>query len=402
VSGSDAQTITGCRIVTGGTGTIPAGTVTVKNGKIVAVQDWLADISATTLDATGLTLLPGFLDVHIHGGGGRDTMEATPEALQAICRTHAQNGTTGLLLTTITQSREAIGAALHQARQAIEAGSAFCPEGAQILGVHLEGPYIHPERPGAQPRQFVRDYCADEFAEWLAIAGNTLRLITLAPERPGGHDLIRACLEAGIVVSQGHTDATATETVQAIQAGVRQATHLFNAMPPLHHRKPGPIPIFLTDNRVRVEIIADGHHVAPEAIRLALQAKGADGILLITDAMAGAGANEGVYDLGGNTVTVANGKALLPDGTLAGSVLTMIQAVRNMQGWFNLDWDTLARLSSGNAAEQFGWKHKGKIAPGYDADFVLVDDALHLHKTIIGGQIVSHARPTFPPKPLSA
>ncbi|MBC8134313.1 MAG: N-acetylglucosamine-6-phosphate deacetylase [Fibrella sp.] len=341
------------------------------------------------LGATGLTLLPGFIDIHIHGGGGSDTMNATPDALRTICRTHARNGTTGLLLTTMTQSREKITNALTAARNAYESGADFCPDGARVLGIHLEGPYISAKRPGAQPKEFVRPYDAAEFAEWLDVAGAALKLITLAPEEPGADSLMRVCRERGIVVSFGHTDASAEQTRTALDIlGYAHATHLFNAMPALHHRNPGILGVALTDDRMRCEIISDGHHVAPEIARLALAAKNDSNVILITDAMAGAGAPDGRYDLGGHAVAVANGKALLPDGTLAGSVLTMAQAVRNVREWTGAGWETLGRISSTNAANALGMMNKGRIATDADADFVLVDDSLTVRGTYIGGQCV--------------
>jgi N-acetylglucosamine-6-phosphate deacetylase len=380
--------LSGARLVTP-TGVIERGTLVADAGRIVEVGQGPAPAGTEVIDGDGLTALPGFLDVHIHGAGGADTMDATPDALRTICRTHARFGTTGLLATTMTQSRERIAAALRNARAAAEEGASFCPDGAQVLGIHLEGPYISPEKPGAQPKQFVRDYDAGEFADWLEITRGTMKLITLASERPGADALMAACRAAGIVVSLGHTDATAEEARSAIDAGAVHGTHLFNQMPPLHHRKPGTAAALLTDDRAKAEIIADGHHVAPTMIALALRAKGTEGILLITDAMAGAGTGgDGVYDLGGQSVTVANGRATLADGTLAGSVLTMGQAAANLRQWFGTSWSDLARLTSTNAAEQMGWVNKGRLAPGADADFVLVDDALTVHATFIAGRCV--------------
>ena len=346
---------------------------------------WTTDADTETVDARGLILMPGFLDVHIHGGGGSDTMDAGAEALRAICQTHARFGTTGLLLTTMTQSRPAISNALKTARTAWEAGPTFCPNGAQVLGVHIEGPYISPKKPGAQPAQFVRNYDVDEFSEWLDITGGAIKLITVAPEMPGADELIRACKNAGIVVSMGHTDANAGETRAALDGGVTHATHLFNAMPAIHHRAPGPIPVLLTDFRAHVEIIADGHHVAPEVIQMVLAAKGPNGVILITDAIAGAGVGDGSYDLGGNPVTVTNGKATLADGTLAGSVLTMAQAAKNVRNWTSADLPTLAHLTSTNAADQMGWKKRGRIAPDCAADLVLLDENFDVRATYVAG-----------------
>jgi N-acetylglucosamine-6-phosphate deacetylase len=381
--------LVGARVVTP-SGVIEDGVVVIENGSIRAVERarTLRLLGGEVIDAAGLTLLPGFLDVHIHGGGGADTMDATPDALQAICRTHAAHGTTGLLLTTITQSREKVGAALAAARDAVQSGADFCPDGAVPLGVHLEGPYICPARAGAQPKEFVRDYDASEFAEWLEIAAGTMKLITLAPERPHAEALIAAAQAAGIIVTIGHTDADAEQTEAALDAGVSHATHLFNAMPPLHHRKPGPIAPLLTDRRVLVEIIADGFHVAPEIVRLVMAAKGAERVALITDAMEGTGAGDGDYRLGGHPVTVREGKATLADGTLAGSVLTMDRAAANVRAWTNASWEEIARMTSTNVADEMGWQAKGRIARGADADFVLVDDSLTVHSTYIAGRCV--------------
>lgn len=368
-------------------------TLVADEGRLVALgpaEQVTVPANAGIVDGRGRTVLPGFLDVHIHGGGGADTMDATPDALRAICRTHAAHGTTGLLATTMTQSRDAITRALANARAARDAGPDFCPDGAQVLGIHLEGPYISPERPGAQPKEWVRDYDAAEFAGWLDITGDALKLITLAPERPGAPELITACRAAGVVVSLGHTDGTAEQIEHALAGGVSHATHLFNAMPGIHHRAPGPVPVLLTDARARaVEIIADGHHVAPPVIRMVLAAKGAAGVVLVTDAMAGAGAGDGAYELGGHAVNVANGRATLSDGTLAGSVLTMAQAARNVRAWApHLSWPDLARLTSTNAADELGWTNKGRLIPTADADFVLVDDDLNVHATFIAGRRV--------------
>jgi N-acetylglucosamine-6-phosphate deacetylase len=358
-----------------------------ETGRIVAVGGE-AGGADETVDADGLTVLPGFLDVHIHGGGGHDTMDATPDSLRAVLRTHAAHGTTGLLLTTITQSREKIAAALRAAADACAAGPAFCADGARPLGIHLEGPYISPARPGAQPKEFVRPYDVAEFDGWLRDAGGHLRLITLAPEEPNADALIAACRAVGVVVSFGHTDADAGQIHAAVDRGAAHATHLFNAMPPLHHRKPGPIGVALSDPRVMCEVIADGHHVAPEIVRLIVAAKGDRGTILITDAMAGAGAPDGTYDLGGHAVAVSGGKALLSDGTLAGSVLTMAQAAKNVRGWAGVGWDALARLTSTNAADQLGLTEYGRLAPGCAADFVLVDDDLTVHATYVAGRRV--------------
>lgn len=354
---------------------IENGTLTLEAGRIQAITE-------TAGTPSGRTVLPGFIDLHIHGGGGADTMNATPEALATICKTHAAHGTTRLLATTITQSDAAITAAL--------ANAAASPE-PLLAGIHLEGPYISSGKPGAQPKEFVRPYDEAEFAGWLAAAQGKLRQITLAPEQPGGEALIAACNAAGIVVSLGHTDITAEQTKRALDLGARQATHLFNAMSGIHHRNPGPIPVFLTDSRARVEVIADGHHVAPEVIALIYAAVGPTRFIAITDAMEGADKGDGVYGLGGYEVTVVNGKATLADGTLAGSLLLMDQAARNLRAWCNLSWQELAQVTATNAADQQGWLDTGRLVEGCIADLVVVDDGINVQATYVAGECVYSA-----------
>lgn len=381
--------VTHTRIVTP-EGVLEEGTLLAEGSRIVQIADRPGAIPphAEVVDGRGLTVLPGFLDLHVHGGGGADVMDATPDALRTLCRTHARQGTTGLLATTMTQSGERIHAALENAREAWKQGPDFCPDGAQVLGVHLEGPYLSPKRAGAQPIEWIRRFDAAEFTEWLDAAGGAMKLLTCAPEEADADALFARARGAGIVVSIGHTDASTAQVRTAFDRGATHATHLFNQMRPLHHREPGPIGVSLTDERVRVEVIADGHHVAPEIAQLILRAKGTCGVILITDAMAGAGAPEGLYELGGLPVTVAGGRATLADGTLAGSVLTMDRAAANVRAWTGIGWSDIARLTSTNAAEQMGWTSKGHLTPGGDADFVLVDDAMNVHATFIAGRCV--------------
>lgn len=323
------------------------------------------------IDAVGHLVLPGFLDLHVHGGGGADFMHGTPEAVRQVARTHARFGTTGLLATTLTASRDATDQAITAARSVIEQGRG--EDEARILGIHLEGPYICAARRGAQPAAHVRPPDVEEFTRWVTLSGGTIKQITLAPELNGAEALIHRARESGVVVSIGHTDATAQDVLQAIDWGATQATHTFNAMRPLHHREPGTAGAVLARPEILGEVIADGVHLHPLIVRLILAAKGPEGAVLITDAMEGAAMPEGNYELGGTLVRVQDGTASFADGTLAGSVLTMNRAFLNAQRFADLPPVDASRHASANAAQQLGLAERlGTLEPGKDADIVIL------------------------------
>lgn len=357
---------------------IPHGWVRIEGGIIaeIGIGDAIAEIAAPDL-----ILMPGFIDLHVHGGNNLEAMDGTPEALQGLSAFYAQHGVTSFLPTTWTAPRAPITHALK--------GIATLTEqplnGATILGAHVEGPYISPKKPGAQNPGDIRPADAAEFAEWLATG--TVRLITLAPEIQPNHDLIQTCLEHGITVSAGHTDATFAE-MQAAN-GITQTTHTFNAMRPLHHREPGTVGAAMLMDQLRCEVIADGVHVHPQMVRLLYQVKGADRIILITDAVRGAGLPIGTqYLQDGRTVTVRE-SAYLDDGTLAGSTLTMDAAVRNFQQFTGCTLIDLAKCASLTPARAIHVDNrKGSIAVGKDADLVLVDADLNVHLTMVGGRVV--------------
>lgn len=335
------------------------------------------------LDATDCTVLPGFIDLHIHGVNGYDTMDATPEALSEISRFLARSGVTGFLATTMTAPPEPTMAAVRNAAAVFDTDL----PGARLLGVHLEGPYLSPKFPGAQPADYVRDPDLGEF-EALVNAG-PIRLITMAPERPSGHALIVAARRRGIVVVMGHTAATYDEAMAAVQQGASQATHTFNAMTPLHHREPGVVGATLSSDEIFAQIIPDNIHVHPAAMRILACCKGPERTLLITDAIRAAGLPEGESELGGQRVVVRNGECRLANGTLAGSIVTMDQALRNFlaaAGW------SLAHgwpVSSRTAATALGLENElGSVAPGYRADLVLLDRNLEVAATLVGGRPV--------------
>ncbi|GAB4549920.1 MAG: N-acetylglucosamine-6-phosphate deacetylase [Anaerolineae bacterium] len=341
---------------------------------------------ARVIYGAGGWLLPGFIDLHVHGSDGVDTMDATPEALHTMARFFAQHGVTGFLATTVTAPREAIRRALANAAACLGTTAG----GASLLGVHLEGPYINLKAKGAQAGEFVRLADTQEWAEWREYG--VIRQITAAPEFPENLALLDSFAASGGISSIGHTQATYDEAIRAIQGGARQVTHCFNAMTGIHHRNPGVAGAALTQDSVKAEIIADFLHLHPAILDLIVRAKGTSGVIAITDAIEAAGQPEGEYDLGGLPVLVRDGKATLADGTLAGSVLTMDQAFRNLAQATNLLPDQLVPIFSTNAAKQLGLAdRKGVLAAGFDADLVLMSDALHVKMTLVGGQVAYQA-----------
>lgn len=338
------------------------------------------------VDLPGGYVAPGYIDLHVHGGGGADFMDADPEAVAVITETHARHGTTGLFATTLTAPEEAILRALRAIRAAPR-------RGARILGVHIEGPFISPRWKGAQSDRHIRPASVAEIDRWLAVGAPEGRWhVTLAPEAVGAAACIRYLARRGAVVSAGHTDCTYEQMRQAAAAGLSHVTHLFNAMRGLHHREPGPIGAALTLPGLTAEVIADGVHVHPAALALAAAA-GASRLVLVTDAMRAAGLGDGEYRLGEHTALVRNGAARLADGTLAGSVLTMERAVRNMVRLAGVDLPTAVAMASLHPARIHRLDdRKGSLAAGKDADLLLLDRDLNVQATIIAGEMVYDRR----------
>ena len=345
---------------------------------VTVVEEW---------DARGGIICPGFIDGHVHGGGGADAMDASAEALVRMARAHAAHGTTALVATTMSAPHEQLLEVAHVVRKVQETATG----GARLLGLHLEGPYINPERAGAHNPAWLRPPCPIELAQLAAVAGPAFRTITLAPELPGAETAIRWLVERAVSVSLGHTAATYEQAVAAVDAGARAATHLFNAMTGLHHRAPGCAGAALADARVRVELIADGVHVHPGALRLAYQCKGAAGVMLVTDCMRALGCPDGEYTLGDLPVVVREGQARLRDNpaALAGSLLTMDQAVRVMVQQVGVPLAEAVRMASLTPAEALGLAHRlGRLAAGFDADVVVLDPDLTTAMTIVAGEVV--------------
>ncbi|KIL36871.1 N-acetylglucosamine-6-phosphate deacetylase [Cohnella kolymensis] len=340
--------------------------------------------TAHVLDAQGGWVLPGFIDVHVHGGAGHDFMDADVEGLNEITRFHAAHGTTGILATSLTASRDDLTGVLERISSYMSAPMPY----AQVLGVHFEGPFISEKWKGAQNPAHIVPPQLDWLEDWAARFPGIIKIQTLAPETDGALDYIEGLARHGIVPSCGHTDATYEQITAAADRGLRHAVHAFNAMKIFHHREPGTVGAVLTDDRIIAEVIADGHHVHPAGIKLLHSAKGTDNLILVTDAMAAAGMPDGDYNLGGLPVRMTCGVARLKEGdSLAGSTLNMISAVRFLVREVGVPVEQASRMASSNPARQLGIAHQtGTLEAGKRADILLLNDALELQKVWIGGR----------------
>ncbi len=389
-------------------GVLEGGTIRIEDGRIIEVlaePDGRTDRSLTETDGQAVLshaenngnadfsladgwIVPGFIDVHVHGGYGSDFMEATPEAFDTITRFHGQHGTTSMLATTMTAPKSDIDAVLQTTADYMASAPAA---GARLLGVHLEGPFISPHWPGAQNPNHIVPPNLSWVREWTETYTNLIRQLTLAPEIEGADELIAYLHRLGVNVAAGHTDACFDQIITAVEHGLSQAVHTFNAMTGLHHREPGVAGATLTDPRIVAEVIADGVHVHPAVVKLLTMTKTDGNLVLITDAMAAAGLGDGQYSLGGLQVTVQNQVARLSDsGALAGSTLTMIDAFRFMVQQVGLSVPQASRLASANAARQLGIDGSyGTIRPGASADLVLLDRALNIVAVYRDGQRIA-------------
>lgn len=360
------------------------GDIFIEGKEITEMASEIARPADIEIDGRGKnwTVAPGFIDVHIHGSAGHDVMDATPEAINGLAASLPKEGTTSFLATTMTQSDEAIS-------KALENVSTFEAEEkqAEMLGVHLEGPFISPKQPGAQPAEFITLPSASLFNKWQVLSGKRIKMITMAPEIEGGFAFVKQLKSAGIIASMGHSDASYEEMQQAIGAGASHITHLYNQMSAFHHRDPGVVGTALLEGKLTVELIADFIHSHPKSVEMAYRLKGADRLILITDAMRAKGLPNGVYDLAGQDVHVTETGARLESGALAGSILTMDTAVRNVRSVTNCSISDLVAMTSANAAKELGLAQKGKIEAGRDADLVILDDELNVHMTICRGTI---------------
>lgn len=363
---------------------IENGSVIIRDGKIHSITHQNLENDEIIIDAKGKYLSPGFIDIHIHGAGGHDTMEGTFDALNCIAKTIVRNGTTSFLPTTMTVSLNDIRTAVNSIAQAKQTGT----DGANVLGVHLEGPFINPNMIGAQNPNFVVPPSIEAFNY---IIGNNLDAvvsITLAPEVVGAEELIKYLKSKKIAVSIGHSKATYSETLHAINCGICHSTHLYNAMTGLHHRESGIVgAIFDTD--ITTETISDGIHISYPSLRIAYKVKGIDKVILVTDAMMACGMPDGKYSLGGQDVYVKNNAARLENGALAGSVLTLDKAIRNIYKNTNYTLHEIVKMATINPAKLCKVDdRKGRIKKGYDADLVIFDEDINIDTVIVNGKVI--------------
>ncbi len=361
------------------------GTVIIRNGRIVEVSEGARAPSAgeTVIQAEGLTVAPGLVDIHVHGAVGYDTMDATPEAIQAMARFFARHGVTGFLPTTMTANREDTLAAIRNVTRCLGP----CAGGAEVLGLHLEGPYVNESQAGAQLVSAIRPAGREEYEPFFQ--AGPVRLITLAPEVPENRELIPYALARGAAVSLGHSQASYEEVLEAVALGASQATHTFNGMPPLHHRQPGIVGAVLSCDDLRAQLIVDLIHIHPAVVKIVVRAKGPERTILVTDAMRAAGLSDGLYDLGGQAVTVQRGEARLASGRLAGSTLTLEWAVRNAMDAAQLPLEQALQMATITPAQSLGLAgRKGSLEPGKDADVILLDEGLEVALTMVRGEVV--------------
>ncbi|GAA3848050.1 N-acetylglucosamine-6-phosphate deacetylase [Streptomyces sp. NPDC003631] len=371
-----SKVLAGARVVLP-TGIVDDGLVAVEGSRIAAE----GAAHAQTVDVRGHWLVPGFVDIHNHGGGGASFSGTADEALTAV-RTHRLHGTTTVVASTVTDDMDFLVGQAGLLSELAEQGD--------IAGIHFEGPFISPCRKGAHSEELLRDPDPAEVRKLVDAARGQAKMVTLATELPGGLDSVRLLAEHGVIAAIGHTDATYEQTVAAIDAGATVATHLFNAMPPLGHRTPGPIAALLEDERITVELIDDGTHLHPATVQLAFHHAGAGRVAFITDAMDAAGSGDGRYLLGPLEVEVSEGVArLVEGGSIAGSTLTLDRAFRRAVTVDRLPVEDVVAAISANPAKLLGIDDRvGSLEPGKDADLVLLDAEFELKGVMRRGEWV--------------
>ncbi len=370
-------------ILSGATVVLPTGTV--KDGRVIIDGTRItgaAPENARVVDVTGYTLVPGFVDLHNHGGGGASFTSGTVEDVLKGIHTHRLHGTTTVVASTVTGEMDFLAQRAGLLSELAEQGD--------LAGIHFEGPFISPCRKGAHSEALLRDPDPADVRKLVDAARGQAKMVTLATELPGGLDSVRLLAELGVIAAIGHTDASYEQTVAAIDAGATVATHLFNAMPPLGHREPGPIAALLEDGRITVELINDGTHLHPAALELAFHHAGAERVAFITDAMDAAGFGDGRYMLGPLEVEVSEGVArLVEGGSIAGSTLTLDRAFKRAVTVDRLPVEDVVAAISANPARLLGsYDEVGSLEPGKYADLVLLDAEFDLKGVMRRGEWV--------------
>ncbi|MEV0932002.1 N-acetylglucosamine-6-phosphate deacetylase [Streptomyces phaeochromogenes] len=360
------------------TGTVPGGRVIIEGTRIAGS----APVGAPTVDLRNHWVVPGFVDMHNHGGGGASFTSGTVEEILKGIHTHRLHGTTTLVASTVTGDMDGLA---HRAGLLSELA-----EQGDLAGIHFEGPFISPCRKGAHSEELLRDPDPAEVRKLIDAARGRASMVTLATELPGGIDSVRLLAEHGVIAAIGHTDATYEQTVEAIDAGATVATHLFNAMPTLGHRSPGPIAALLEDERITVELINDGVHLHPASLQLAFHHAGGDRVAFITDAMDAAGFGDGRYMLGPLEVEVSEGVArLVEGGSIAGSTLTLDRAFKRAVTVDRLPIEDVVSAIAANPARSLGlYDRVGSLEPGKDADLVVLDADFELKGVMRRGEWV--------------
>ncbi|HEU5229192.1 MAG TPA: N-acetylglucosamine-6-phosphate deacetylase [Ktedonobacteraceae bacterium] len=366
---------------------IEHGNITVEGANIQAVEcTETSAIVDNVIDAAGMIVTPGFIEVHTHGGGGFNLHTTNAGEIRSYAHWIPSTGVTSFLIAVVgtpgSLPERQLGAAVEMMSNRGKG------KGAEPLGIFMEGPYINVAHRGAHPAIWLRMPDEAETERVLTLTDGHLRLITLAPELPGAPSMIRRMLDAGVTVSMGHTDATYEQAQEAVQQGITHVTHCFNAMRPLHHRAPGPLAAIVQPGCVCGELIADGVHVHPAAMNVLVKLLGPKRTVVITDAMAGAGVPGATFGFAGQPARVIDGAARLADGTITGSVLTMDRALRNMLSMTEVSLqEAVGMLTLNPARTAQACDRKGLLQVGYDADLLIFDDALTLQATICRGEI---------------
>ena len=368
---------------------IVPGTIVIEKGMITYVGPHSgAPAGGPIWDAPGAYVTPGLIDTHVHGGGGGDVMDGTKDALDVMAKTFAKYGTTAFVPTTLTASHQGILDCIGAVKEAAEQGT----PGAQVIGIHLEGPFINEEKKGAQNPKYIRPPDLQELEKIREEAGPLLKTVTLAPEIPGALQAIKLLRSWGVTVSIGHTDAAFDEVMQAQRWGANLICHTFNGMRGLHHRDPGVVGAALTCDGFFAELICDGIHVHPAAMQIVLKSKGIDKVVLITDTIQAMDLADGRYDFGGLEIEVSEGAARLTSGALAGSTLSMAKAVQNAVKWLGVSVAEAIRMASLNPAQVVNVAHrKGSLQVGKDGDLAVFDEYINPLATIVRGKIVYEA-----------